>query len=490
MSDDKRRVRPSEVHDAIAKANTRAAELGSSGLNVSSGQVMEELHPNLQGRKALETWREMLDDAVVGAIMFAIEMLVRQVQWRVDKEEATEEDAQFLDECREDMSQSWGDFISEVFSMLPYGWAFTEIVYKKRQGFQPPDSKIPSSKHNDGKIGWRKMPLRSQDSLDHWEFGEDGAVMAMVQKPPPTYEDVPIPMVKGLLFRTKVYKGNPEGRSVLRSAYVSWYYKRRIQQIEGTGIERDLAGFPTFWLPAEMLSDDADDNQKRARSAFENLGRNIRRDQQEFMLMPLAYDERGNKVYDFSLVSSGGTRTFNTSEIIARYSKEIAMSVLADFILLGHENVGSFALSSDKTDLFAVALGTFLDGIEDVLNRYAVPRLFQLNGKNLEKLPAIRHEDIEKPDLAALGTYIGALVNAGVPLFPDDDLEAYLREAGNLPELSEETKKAREERRQAMEEQTDEAGTGTGDDIADLAAEQKQQQRGTGPAAGGGEGAA
>lgn len=467
------------------------SEVGASGLNVSSGQVQEELHPNLQGRRALETWRTMTDsDSVVGAIMFAIEMLVRQVQWRVDKEDATDEDAEFLDGCREDMSMSWGDFISEAFSMLPYGWAFHEIVYKKRTGYKPPGSKQPSSKFSDGKIGWRKLPLRGQETLDHWEFADDdGSVQAFVQKPAPSYEDRVIPMEKGLLFRTKVYKGNPEGRSVLRSAYVSWYYKKRIQQIEGTGIERDLAGFPTFWLPAEMLSDDAPTEMVAARSAFENLGKNIRRDQQEFMLMPLAYDERGNKMYDFTLVSSGGTRTFNTDAIIARYNKEIAMSVLADFILLGHENVGSFALSSDKTDLFAVALGTFLDSIEDVLNRYAVPRLFQLNGKNLENLPAIRHEDIEKPNLAELGAYITALTNAGVPLFPDEDLEAYLREAGNLPELSEETKKAREERQQEQEN-SDETGTGTGDDIADLAAEQKARAGGTGPAAGGSEGAA
>src|SRR5205823_5722858 len=100
----------------------------------------------------------------------------------------------------------------------------------------------------------------------------------------------------------------------------------------------------------------------------------------------------------------------------------------ADFILLGHENVGSFALSSDKTDLFAVALGTYLDVIEDTFNRYAVPRLFELNNMNLENLPEVKHGDIEQPDLAELGAYIAALVQAGAPLFPDTDLEKYLRE--------------------------------------------------------------
>ena len=70
--------------------NGPGSEVGSSGLNAaSSGQVLEELNPNLYGRKAIETWRLMRDqDAVVGAILFAIEMLVRQVEWRVDKKDA------------------------------------------------------------------------------------------------------------------------------------------------------------------------------------------------------------------------------------------------------------------------------------------------------------------------------------------------------------------------------------------------------------------
>ena len=429
-------------------------ETGSSGLSTAVGGIVtEEIHPNLSGRKALEVWRTMKDnDALVGAILFAIDMLVRQVPWRVDQQEATEADAEFLDSCRDDMSHSWGDFISEVLSMLPFGFAFHEIVYKKRAGYQPPGSKTPSSRYDDGKIGWRKLPLRAQESLDHWDFDDEGGVEAFVQRAAPKFEDVVIPMEKGLLFRTTVYKNNPEGRSVLRSAYASWFYKKRIQTIEGTGIERDLAGFPVFWLPSEYLSPTASPEQKNVVKAFEKIGESIKRDEQEYLVMPLAYDENGNKAFDFTLTASAGTRSFDTNQVISRYNQEIAMSVLADFILLGHEKVGSFALSDDKTDLFAVALGTILNSIADVMNRYAVPRLFALNGMDTKSLPAIVPGDIEKPDLAKLGGYIQTLVGAGMPLFPDDDLEAWLREQGNLPEQSEESKKRQEEKQKQEDE--------------------------------------
>jgi hypothetical protein len=56
-----------------------------------------------------------------------------------------------------------------------------------------------------------------------------------------------------------------------------------------------------------------------------------------------------------------------------------------------------------------------------------------MNGWSDEQLPTLVHGDIEKPDLAALGQYITALAGAGAPLFPDEKLDQYLREAGSLP---------------------------------------------------------
>lgn len=441
--------------------------VGASGLNAAFGQINEELHPNLSGRQAINTWRQMRDsDAIVGSILFAIEMLARQVPWTVERGDSTEEASEFLESCLDDMSESWGDFISEALSMLPYGFAFCEIEYKKRDGYQPDSNKKPSSRYDDGKIGWRKLPLRAQETLDRWEFEEDGGLKAFVQRSAPDYTDRVIPMTKGLLFRTTAYKNNPEGRSVLRSAYESWFYKKRIKQIEGTGIERDLAGFPVFWIPAEFLSDDASPEQKAVVASFTQMGKNIKRDKQEHIIMPLAYDANGHKAYDFTLMNSGGSRSFDTDSIISRYNKEIAMTVLADFILLGHDSVGSFALSSDKTDLFAVALGTFLDIITDCLNRFAVPRLFSLNGMPVKDLPRITHGDIEKPNLGDLGSYLGALTSAGVSLFPDEDLETYLRTAGNLPMKSEEAKKEQEEADEEAEANPaeDEEAQGDSDD--------------------------
>ena len=113
-------------------------ELGSTGLNRWGGYISEEWLTELAGTKAATVYREMSDnDPIIGAVLFAIRMLCRQVDWRVDPADESAEArdaAQFLESCRGDMSESWQDVISEALSMLVYGWAFCELVYKRRGG--------------------------------------------------------------------------------------------------------------------------------------------------------------------------------------------------------------------------------------------------------------------------------------------------------------------------------------------------------------------
>jgi hypothetical protein len=117
-----------------------------------------------------------------------------------------------------------------------------------RRGPDATSSKF-RSKHNDGLIGWQKIPIRAQSTLYGWEFAPDGDVKAFIQEAPPNYGQTTIPLSRGLLFRTEVTRDNPEGRSLLRNAYRPWYFKKRMEEIEGIGVERDLAGLPVITPP-------------------------------------------------------------------------------------------------------------------------------------------------------------------------------------------------------------------------------------------------
>ena len=416
-------------------------ELGRSGLQHMGGVIEEEILRQLRGEKRNKAFREMRDnDAIVGAIFYTIEMLTRQVSWYVTPYSREAEDlerAEFVEGAMDDMSHSWDDLIAEAMSMLQWGWAYHELVYKKRMG---PDQKKAEfrSRFADGLIGWRKIPGRAQDTLVRWDLDEAGGVRGMYQSAPPDYEERFIPIEKALLFRTTAVKGSPEGRSILRNAWRAYYFKKRMEEIEAIGIERDLAGLPVIYAPAEIMAPDATPEQKALLEALKDIVRNVRRDEQEGVILPSDLAERGvGRTIDLKLLSTGGSRQFNTNEIITRYDQRIAMTVLADFILLGHEKVGSFALSSSKTSLFAVALGTYLDIIGYVVNNYALPRLFALNGWPTDRVPTVEHGDIETPDLKELGDYIAKLSGAGMELFPDDNLENALREAAGLPPKAE-----------------------------------------------------
>lgn len=108
---------------------------------------------------------------------------------------------------------------------------------------------------------------------------------------------------------------------------------------------------------------------------------------------------------------------------------------------MGHQQTGSFALSSDKTRLFAVAIGTYLDIICETINTQAIPKLIKVNQSHFKKIsgiPKLVHGDIEKQDLTQFADYIVKMANVGL-LTLDQNLERKIREMGGLPEALEGT---------------------------------------------------
>jgi hypothetical protein len=314
-----------------------------------------------------------------------------------------------------------------------------EIIYKLRKG--ETDDPKTQSQYDDGMIGWRKLALRAQESIDEWEFDDAGGIQGLVQEDPITFERFKIPIEKLVLFRTTSFKNNPEGRSSLRNAYRAWYMKKRIEELEGIGLERDLAGLPIAWVPPEWMSPTANQAQQASLAAMENIVKNVRNDEQAGIILPsVMHPSTGDRIIDFKLLSSGGRRQFNTEDIIQRYDQRMAMTLLADFIILGHDAVGSFALASTKTAMFTSAINAILDSIRDIMNRHAVPKLFRLN--DIEPpYPKLAHSGIEQVPLDQLSDYIDSLIGAGLSLRDPKTLRHFREQAG-LPRLSAEEEAA------------------------------------------------
>ena len=407
------------------------------GIHGNGSIFMEEFLPELQGLRGIQAYTEMVDnDATVGGVWFAIEMLMRKCDFNIEPGGNTAKDkeaAEFVESCMNDMEQTWAETLSEILSFLPYGWSYHEIVYKRRSG---KSATIHNSKYSDGLIGWRKLPIRAQDTLFGWEY-KDGTddLLGMTQQPPPDYEQVTIPIERALHFRTRSWKNNPEGRSIFRTAYRAYYFKKRLEEIEGYGMERDLAGFPVLYSPAEMdIWDETDPEMVRQRAEAEMMVSSIRRDALEGAVLRGGYEQGTG--WKLELLASAGKRQFDTNAIIDRYDKRIATSVLADFVMLGQQQVGSFALADSKTKIFALAIGAYLDVICEVFNNQGIPRLIDLNSehfKGITDYPKMKHGDIEEVDLEQFANFIEKMVGAGV-LIPDEELEKHVRRVGGLPE--------------------------------------------------------
>ena len=305
-------------------------------------------------------------------------------------------------------------------------------------GTEEPPS--PSSRYSDKLWGWHKMAGRSQDTLFKWVFDDVGDIRGMMQQAPPHFRPVFIPVEKALHFRTSAIRNNPEGRSILRAAYRPWYFKKTFEEIQAVGIERDLAGLPMIYVPEELMHARATLTPALAtlRGELEELVRNIRRGQQEGVLVPRRTGSDGSNIYELKLLATGGRRQFDIQKILEYYDRRIALMALADFMLLGHEQVGSLALADSKTDIFGLAMGTWLDVIVDPVNARAIPQLMRVNNLDEERMPRLEHGDLETQDLGELGDYIARLAGAGMPLFPDEELEQRLLDEADLPSTTRE----------------------------------------------------
>lgn len=409
-------------------------ELGRIGQRRYDGVFFEEFEPRLKGRKGIEVYKEMsLNDEIIGAILFAIEMLIKQSDFYIEAggdTPADEEARTFIEECISDLNPGWTSTLTEILSFLTYGWSIQEICYKRRLG--DTEDKCSTSKYTDGLIGWAKFATRSQDTLDGWIYNEHDDLIAFRQLIPGEMQTRDIPIEKCLHFTTRSQKENPEGQSILRTAYRSWYFKTRIQVIEGIGIERDLAGMPVMKPPVTtniFSTEDPESNRKREYA--QKIISSLRRDELEGVLLP--------PDWELYLLQSAGSRQFDVGAVIERYDRKIAGSVLADFITLGHEGVGSYALSQNKTTTFYLAISAYLDTITEVINNQAIPRLIRINGehfKGITDYPRMIHTNVEKRNLEQLSEYVTKLAGIGA-LTIDSELEKYLRTEADLPLLAE-----------------------------------------------------
>ncbi len=399
--------------------------LGVAGDNTYNGQIRaDEFLPELRGKKAIRKYREMRDnDSTIGAVMYATEQVLRDVDLKVmpanDSAEAKEE-AEFVKSVLDDMDHTLDDHIAESLSNLSYGFAWFEVIYKRRNGPTERSDK-KRSKYSDGRMGVRKIAIRAPWTISRFDVDQQtGDVKGIYQDGSGYNNSNYIPTRKSLYYRTTTINGDPAGRSILRNAYTSYEYVNNLQSIEAIAVERELAGIPVARIPAEYLSGDATAAQSGFVNNLQSILRDVKFNEQGYIILPSdTYPDKdgaptNHKLVDVELMSSSGSRNIDIDPIVRRYQHDIARSVLSEFLMLGGGNTGSYALSKSKTDLFLRALESYIQAIVDVLNKQLVERLWELNGLNYDMMPTIVAGDVAPHDLREIAAFLRNLNGADI----------------------------------------------------------------------------
>ncbi|WP_454021185.1 phage portal protein family protein [Azospirillum sp. Marseille-Q6669] len=414
-----------------ASGQSLLTEVGRGGLRHWGGYIYDDEDPQLRGLQAIRKYREMTKDPTIAAMLFALTALFRSVSWRIEASGDTPAHREARDFVEgvlfEDMEHTWEDFVADSVTMFPYGFAPFEMVYRKRAGTPKGADPRAGSQYKDGKIGLRKIALRSQDTVARWWFDEQSDdLLGLYQLDPVRGREVPIPMERLVLIRTTPNRGNPEGKSILEPAVRPYTALRMFENAEASVAVR-AGGIVTLEIPV------GDYNDPIKRASWEQLAKEMADDRAGFILLPTVLDNDKKKVeaYKVGYTVADGRRSGDFSPIIGRKKQEMASVALADFILLGHNNKGALNLSTDKTNLLRDAVMSYIRGIAAPVNRVVIPRLWAVNGLPRDTMPKAVPGDLDKVNLQVLGAFLTTMTGAGMVM--DDTLEDALRAAANLP---------------------------------------------------------
>ena len=398
---------------------------GLYGFDVSGGYqeglayIIDEFLRDLEGTKGRRVYREMRDnDPIIGSIMTAISLTMTSARWRVVSPIDNEEDEQFIKSALFNQRFGFNTFIQSFSDVLLFGFGVYEVILKK---------------DDLGRYTLKQLAPRLQETIYEWDLDEDFNVVGVWQQPRTVIGKYYIPAEKILHLRSNFNRGNPEGKSIIRNAYKSYYYIKALQQVEAIAAERELNGLPVLYAPSAVTND------SQMVTKLTQIVRDVKFNEQGGIVFPsdTYVDADGNptnvKKYELQLLASEGSRNIDVSATIRRHQQDIYMSTLTDILLMGNDGVGTYSLAKEKGKLLNYAVKNFLDNICDAINEQVIRKIWTLNGYDQDTCPKLTYDDVDDIDIAELGDFVRNISGAGVILGGDDDVENALRDKAGLP---------------------------------------------------------
>lgn len=411
----------------------------------------DELFPVLDTISLLREMRIMAEtDETVGAMLWCIYSIMGQIEWsyvpQVDGIDAPDDEeakkyADLATSMLHDMDRPFSDHIEDALSMIVAGFAPIEIVMKQRDGV--------SSRYNDGLYGIRSLNLLDQTTIWDWKY-EGTQLVAMQQMSAGVRDgDGRIPLFKTLHYRTSSQYNNPRGRPLLKNAWRVWKLKKRAQDSEAIGIERDLCGLPVFEMPEEEIDAQFEVNKdtgEPTERALEAIAK-VRAAQKAVADMrfnksgglvhasnTFADDVEGDttKKYAFRIQTTGGQRSIDVRTTVRDYDHAITRVTMMQFLTLGQRSGGSYGLSEDQSSMAVGSIVALAGKIVREWNQKSVPLVWNVNALPNKYRPRLRHSDVNKNGITQLGQFLAGVGRAADLWGGDPTMRMAIAKAGNL----------------------------------------------------------
>ena len=318
------------------------------------------------------------------------------------------------------MATSFNSFILNSVTMAEYGFAVSEIVLKKRLG--KTDNPMTSSLYNDGLFGVAKLAPRWQNSINKWDIDNAGNIENVYQKGDFGVDDVKIPYKKVLHFVMNGYNGNPEGESVLRGAFGSYYNKKNIERIQRETFERGFSGILDIQVPARYLSQrNTSQEALGVRQSLEAFMKNVKQGKEAGIIRPFSKD------FAIELIQGKTGTGLDPDKMIERYNTEIVLCLLSDSFMGKSKVYQGASGEQTKTKIYKSFIGVILDEIKEQVNKKLIPMIFEVNNLDSDYMPYLDYGNLDDLDLQAVSWFIQSVAkNCGPLVTPTYELNNYL----------------------------------------------------------------
>lgn len=308
-------------------------------------------------------------------------------------------------------------------------------------------------RRDDGTIGLRDIQNRPQATIEKWDLDKSGTLQGVWQRSPLDGTEVFLPRWKAVyVVDAELANGDPQGVGLFRHTANKVLQVKRVEQLEGIGLETDLRGIPVTYAPiaeldalveagkltpaqkAQYLAPLIDfiTNHTKTKSSGLNLDSTPYRD-----IGPNGTPSAVRK-WSAELMTGGGTAHEAARKTIDAKNREIARTMFAEGFLLGGDGGSNRALGEEKNRFFTEFVNSMLEDVRAALQRDVVEVLWALNGYDEEMCPTLRFEAVSVTDVAHIADMLDKMGKAGAKLDPRDPVVNTLRVRARLPKVPDE----------------------------------------------------